>query len=180
MDNQQLAKLKELAQKATPGEWITGAHRYEPAWVVLPPTDATGGFCIAQCRVSVNGCNNAAYIAAANPQTILELLAKIERLEKENADFRSDSAFLEDSSAMTISYFAGRMSEGREKNKEIDKLLDENRRLEKEADWLAEQLLCCTDDNRVDTCSYECHDLCANITLEQWRQAARKAVENNQ
>lgn len=51
--------------------------------------------------------------------------------------------------------------------------------LEKEANWLAEQLLCCTDDNRVDTCCYECRHLCANTTVQDWRTAAREAVDTN-
>ena len=58
----------------------------------------------------------------------------------------------------------------------IRNLEAENTRLNEEADWLAEQLLCCTDDNRVDTCGYECRHLCLNTTIQEWREAARKAA----
>lgn len=52
------------------------------------------------------------------------------------------------------------------------------RQLEKEADWLAEQLLACTDDNRIDTCRYTECGLCSNIdTVALWREAAHRAVE---
>ena len=59
-----LTELRKLAEAATPGQW----ESYETR-VYLPHN--SGGFDI---RNSPNAENNAAYIAAANPATILALL----------------------------------------------------------------------------------------------------------
>lgn len=89
MDKDQIARLKELAEKADE---------------IIAPNELW-----AHCNRKV--C--ADYIAAANPQAVLALIAELERLEKE-------------------------------------------------ADWLAEELL---DSNE------------AWDTVEEWRRDARKAVE---
>ena len=79
MDMKELARLKELAQKATPGPWDTGASRHDPSWVVLRET----GFQIADCPICVNGFNNAAYIAAISPDVLLALIKENEQLRHE-------------------------------------------------------------------------------------------------
>lgn len=137
----------------------------------------------------------AEYIAAANPTAILELVADYERLQKEYVelqDISSDPEILNDPQALTTCYFAGRMAEGREKNREMDKLLEENEQLKKEADWLAK------NGKGEDQCPYlafyrhlsgnarpkwcNCLDNgeefdCDEYAPDCWRKAAHEAVE---
>lgn len=79
MDKEELANLKELAKKATPGPWDTGESRHDPSWVVWRET----GFQIATCQIRVNGFNNAAYIAGISPDVLLALIKEIEQLHHE-------------------------------------------------------------------------------------------------
>lgn len=75
MDKDKLNELKELAEKATPGPWI-----YDEEDGTIEPLETVGlRSIIAEPTYS----NDAAFIAAANPQTVLELIAEIERREKE-------------------------------------------------------------------------------------------------
>lgn len=63
-------------------------------------------------------------------------------------------------------------------DKTIKALNEKIAALEKENDWLSDQLLACTDGKEHHLCQYEC-DLCGKIcTREGWRNAAREAVEN--
>ena len=83
-----LEKLKELAQKATPGPWF-----------VYGSGVAFGVYMVANVWEQ-----DARYIAAANPRTVLELIAEVERLRAEaeawkvalemvlDAQFMSESA----------------------------------------------------------------------------------------
>lgn len=82
MDKSELTRLKELAENATPGEWV--ADRY----MVLSPkrhnlartyTHSDGNIDRLE---PMDKHDNAAFIAAANPATILAMIAEIERLEK--------------------------------------------------------------------------------------------------
>lgn len=105
-----LVALKRLAEEATPGPWDTDENS---VWGACDPDDTTSrgmGINILQCRASVprwakapldyeQSERNAAFIAAANPATILSLAALIEaqaaeieearRLLSESADLTS-------------------------------------------------------------------------------------------
>lgn len=77
MNQKQIAELKKLAQKATPGPWVAN-------------TDGDGSLCEAKYPdgerhiiIEPAEWDNAAYIAAVNPQAILELIAENEQLNKE-------------------------------------------------------------------------------------------------
>lgn len=84
-----LAALKRLAEEATPGPWDTDENS---VWGACDPDDTTSrgmGINILQCRASVprwakvpldyeQSERNAAFIAAANPATILSLATLIE------------------------------------------------------------------------------------------------------
>lgn len=136
--------------------------------------------------------------ARISPVTInqgLELLDMVDKLTKENEELLANNygpEILNDPQALTISYFAGRMAEGRERNIKEDKLLDEKAQLEKEADWLAKN---CEGE---DQCPYlafyrdlqgnvrpkwcNCLDNgdefdCDESVSDCWRKAAREAVE---
>lgn len=97
MNAEQIAKLKELAQTATPGPWSTGTTSRQKIHEKLPPMyeaavhvgdDSNRGNCLATIFLGGRGAlhsdlqsvsDNAAYIAAANPAAILELIALAER-----------------------------------------------------------------------------------------------------
>ena len=66
-------KLRELAEKATQGEWVYESH------AIGAVTDNPD---ILKQVASASGAD-AAYIAAANPQAIIELLDRVERLNAE-------------------------------------------------------------------------------------------------
>lgn len=75
------AQLRELAEKATPGGWCIGRVMYPYVHVNKDPDK--DGYCeaIGSTRTAHGQEHdeaNAAYIAAANPQTILTLLDELE------------------------------------------------------------------------------------------------------
>ena len=176
MDKAQLIRLKELAEKATPAPWEV---RNDISYIVTTgnPSEVIGWHWpdknVFECNVEANS----NYIAAANPQAILELIADYERLEKENEELRANNygpEILNDPAALTVSYFAGRMAEGRERNAREDKLLDEKERLEKEANWLANKLVAASE-MLANATGMETDDL----NEAGWRKVAREAVEKN-
>lgn len=83
-------KLKELAERATPGEWVSRAD----GWTIRAYPDsrlAHDGIKVATtCPVFIHGQGetpdverqvaNQEFIAAANPAAVLELIAEVERL----------------------------------------------------------------------------------------------------
>lgn len=74
-----LTKLKELAERATPGYWELDGRGVGPA------SDPNAS--IAKCSKR----EDAAYIAVANPQAILGLIAEVERIKAENEALRKDA-----------------------------------------------------------------------------------------
>ncbi len=150
-----LADLKAKAQAATPGPWEQ--HEHYPHVIVDGVLDPI-------CEVNrspyayTDSRTDAAYISAASPDVVLDMVSEIERLRAENKRLLVEAHDLDSS--------GGEMAK-------------DYRQLEKEADWLAEQLLACTDDNRIDTCRYTECGLCSNIdTVALWREAAHRAVES--
>ena len=56
-------------------------------------------------------------------------------------------------------------------------LIDHIKQMEKQQVWLAEQILCCSDENTY--CTYDC-DRCYKIhTVEGWLEEARKETSND-
>lgn len=181
-----LADLKAKAQEATPGPWEKDClrnifrkpqNRDEDWQPIVLAKEKHGKY--------FPGPENTAFIAAASPDIVLALIAELEDLRsKEDAQ----------------KWACGECQEVEQELKQkVERLQEENirlkvelhdldssggemakdcRRLEKEADWLAEQLLACTDDNRIDTCRYTECGICSDIdTVAGWRDAANKAVE---
>ncbi|WP_258152898.1 MULTISPECIES: ead/Ea22-like family protein [unclassified Pseudomonas] len=79
-------KLKELAERATPGPWVVDAQQ---SGAIFNIESESGDQCVAMSqenpaptRLEMNEQRrvNAAFIAAANPQAILKLIAEVERL----------------------------------------------------------------------------------------------------
>lgn len=81
-----LTKLKELAERATPGPWSCNRH-----WAIVggPILEFTNGAAQQQIAMACGQSwmhdeelrNNAEWIAAANPAAVLELIAEVERLQ---------------------------------------------------------------------------------------------------
>lgn len=67
---EKVCALNELAGKATQGEWVSDGHGN---------IDSTKRFYLAENLTR----EDADYIAAANPEMILEMIAEMRRLEKE-------------------------------------------------------------------------------------------------
>lgn len=75
MTADELAKLKTLAQKATPGPWVE-----EAGDVCAPLTNTRHYVCSA-------GGSDAEFIAAANPQAVLALIVEVEAFrQRQNFD----------------------------------------------------------------------------------------------
>lgn len=76
MDREMLATLKERAQKATQGEWLRCfIKKQKRAWII----DEAHNDILCE---HPDYLKNVAYIVAANPTTILALIAELERLRK--------------------------------------------------------------------------------------------------
>lgn len=61
----------------------------------------------------------------------------------------------------------------------ILEMIAEMRRLEKEADWLARRLVEFCDPDHDNQCCVLCRRNCNGVDCKEWREAARKAVEEN-
>lgn len=80
MTNDELHTLKALAEAATPGPWHV-AYEGSSDWTVF---DEKANIHVADVhRHRAVDCPDARFIAAANPQTVLALLAEVERLREE-------------------------------------------------------------------------------------------------
>jgi hypothetical protein len=86
-------RLRELAQSATPGPWSQVDTPWgDGTWVCTGTGDPHGQMPIADCEMHCHEDeynseprvhDNAAFIAAANPQAVLGLLDEVERLRRE-------------------------------------------------------------------------------------------------
>jgi hypothetical protein len=74
-----LSELKELAKKATPGPWEIDS-KYDQIW--NPQTYEYIG-------TEDSDCHTTQFIAAANPQVVLQLIERSERLKKVLKDWLS-------------------------------------------------------------------------------------------
>lgn len=96
--NMDLAKLKELAQKATPGPWMECGHEQDGCACGMVYAGRVPAVCTVETDSPVEGVqrgreekrHDARYIAAAHPQTVLGLIAEVERLRDENDMLRAE------------------------------------------------------------------------------------------
>lgn len=87
------AELRRVAEAATPGPWSCNRH-----WAIVggPILEFTNGAAQQQIAMACGQSwmrddelrNNAEFIAAANPQAILKLIAEVEHLRKDAARYR--------------------------------------------------------------------------------------------
>jgi hypothetical protein len=84
MNDADLKRLRELAEAATPGPWMAinhqkhlGDHNVEQAWWSV---DSKGG---RIADIERHKAANAAFIAAANPQTVIALLDDLAAAHKQ-------------------------------------------------------------------------------------------------
>lgn len=152
-----LNELKELARNATPGPWEAGDDDISGKKNIYARQEddhSIHDWHIA--KVTYAGTeDDARYIAAANPKTILDLIAEIERLQARDST----------QSVSLCGY----------KEIEVD-INCQLERIKKEADWLAYQL---ADDSIMDPpCGVDCNPCELGCRQEKWIEAARKAAEN--
>ena len=76
-----IEELKRLAEAATPGPWVSHPKGYYGA--VCRADDPYDLVAVTHGQRRNNVLANEAYIAAANPAAILELIAKIDRAQAE-------------------------------------------------------------------------------------------------
>lgn len=146
-----LADLKAKAEAATPGPWAFKVWSGQGTAVHIKQQLVAGNGAWVASYVNANCAD---YIAAANPAVVLALIAHIKKLEAENHDLRN----LQDPHALTAAHMIG-YEKGR------DEARAKIERLEKEADWLAEQASLTGD--YID----------GQDSKEVWRELARRAVE---
>ena len=89
-------ELRRLAQAATPGPWWVNQdslnHGFECGVLEINAKDwhaLAGAWGVTGAKPSEEGAANAAFIAAANPAAINELLYRLEAAEKERDDLRA-------------------------------------------------------------------------------------------
>jgi hypothetical protein len=113
----QVAELKRFAELATPGQWEYGPAQNYTGFYIAPrgtlPTLASVERCGVTSNVQVHNFPgkteaNAAYIAAANPQTILALIADRQELQQ-----RYDAAHSE------LVRVNNELGQSRERNREL-------------------------------------------------------------
>jgi hypothetical protein len=86
-----LSELELVARAATPGPWVTPAHQLSIHEQKEPCTAVA--FVMTKSGCCENHAANAAYIAAANPETILKLIA-VARAAKDAYDFEKNTGFV--------------------------------------------------------------------------------------
>ena len=88
MTRPNIEELQRLAEAATPGPWEVGNHASQVTSSCtccgLIATCALFGFESGDRETDAAQHYNSDYIAAANPAAVLELLAYVKRLEREN------------------------------------------------------------------------------------------------
>lgn len=137
MDKEQINKLKVLAQRATPGPW--GSKNDTIVYSLNKTTP--------RCICNVYSENDEAYIAAAHPIAIMELIEENKYLQ---------------------AVVNGYKNANDEAQEIINELKAENARLEKDFD------ACIDDCNECrGFCPYDC---IGQNNKETWRTAAREAV----
>lgn len=101
-----LSRLKQLAEAATPGPWEAYG-----TWVAEVTAHAAGDPEAPDTRLLECDEFNADYIAAANPQTILALLALVEAGQKIRDRLEADIGLMPpDEAAELLSYDAARQA----------------------------------------------------------------------
>jgi hypothetical protein len=88
-----ITSLQEAAEKATPGKWETMPASFSPRTFIMrfDPTSDEQAIAVVTERP------DAAFIAAANPSAILELIASHKRMEAEIERLRKALQFYADS-----------------------------------------------------------------------------------
>ena len=177
--NEALLARRALAEKACEGPWemLTPASA-----IVIPSRGSREVYTIASCPYAPA---DAAHIAANSPDVvmadideILRLRAENERLAKE--DIESDENISDMCASNGILF--DEVSKDPEQS-EISFLRSEIARLEKEAQWLAEQAMCCSESRwAAGYCCYaeDCTINCSSdvASSENWLEAARRFVAN--
>lgn len=80
MTSEELKKLRELCEAATPGPWDTRAERMRPRAIVIAGTEQIADAAEHVHWTDLQCERNAAFIAALNPATVLSLLSHIDSL----------------------------------------------------------------------------------------------------
>ncbi len=78
-------RLRELAQKATPGSWYSKWPEERCTWVDI----GNSRYPVAYTGDCFNDAPNAEYIAAANPATVLALLDELQAMREDLNDARN-------------------------------------------------------------------------------------------
>lgn len=161
-----LLARRELAEKATPGPWKPGTSVFLKQETII----ASMGYIAAE-PIGVSyptTCYNFAHIAANSPDVVMADIDEILRLRAEVEFWRQETQDVRENFERTL---------------QCER--DKTDRLEREADWLAEQLSYSCSFTGEHNCgipkpcpkTYGCG--CLDVEAEEWREAARKAMEEN-
>lgn len=157
-----LLARRALAEKATPEKWNLLQIFAEDENYVGPETWADMGKAVCICRYA----KDAQYIAANDPPTVIADIDEILRLRAEVEFWRQETQHVRENFERTL---------------QCER--DKTDLLEREADWLAEQLSYSCSFTGEQNCgipkpcpkTYGCG--CLDVEAEEWREAARKTVE---
>lgn len=195
-NNRSDAALRErlgIAEKATQGPWYHTLAAIVGTKKSPEDNDATC-ICFTEWGCSGDPQANAAHIAASSPDVVREDIEEILRLRGEVKRLRDENEALKNSAFEFGVGFSTKVNEMRAREEWLSRELA---RLDKEADWLVKMLSHYTEDcplkfkvvyevrfpiPKIDQCSEQEDDIedCAYIPSQCWREAARKAVEEEE
>lgn len=163
-----LLARRALAEKATKGDWYMFRLTHpSDHFNVRASFSAANVEQICRCNAPTDANQaNAAHIAANDPSTVIADIDEILRLRAEVEFWRQETQDVRENFERTL---------------QCER--DKTDRLEREADWLAEQLSDSCSFTGEHNCgipkpcpkTYGCG--CLDVEAEEWREAARKAME---
>lgn len=136
-------RLREIAQAATPGPWrldgidvvqLTDSGKGYPLDYYPDSAEIVNGQC-SSCgdrNVAFSRLEDAAFIAAANPQTVVALLDEIERLHRSRAEAVTDIVTDDRAIARLRDALMSANDKIRELQHENEELTNERNRLQRE------------------------------------------------
>lgn len=159
-----LLARREMAERAAPGPWKKGIA-LRRGYGVDAALDCNGAL-IADTEFSDSPReeSNIAHIAANSPDVVIATIDELLRLRDEIEQYKDSIQSLQHVANKTLAECNFRIKENISLKEELLRQREENGRLEKEADWLAQSAANCGWMGR-------------RVSPEDMREAARRAVE---
>lgn len=160
MTPEEITRLEELAKKATPGNWIARS-------LMVAVDDGAG---IAHCGLGIRTPDyvheqesNAAYIAAANPTTILFLLSSLREKDREIRELKNEVITIDE--ALQVAVLARDQWEVKNKSAEsrLSTLIERSAQVAKEKGSLLQKTNAYRGHISVQVAADYCNEIATDI-----------------